>query len=245
MVRIRRWLASLGITAYLTALLYGIVSHAASYNESAHPSMYFIVWDMFCGWSAYENRTHIIGQGVSGKYYELSPGPWSDYHPFGDISRQNYDSFNNHPDVIALNCLRHTQHEPMTRLYVIEENWAKKYNLPESVWQRMYNEPKEPYSYFRVRKVMNPNGAVVFNTGPWLSYQTNLTITDNPRLMAVARKSVPMLSVNLSRDNATTDSTRLEGIPAGMDLSDGGGIGGLAGGNQSATPGPGSSSLGN
>lgn len=191
---VKRWLAGLGITAYLGTLLFGIVSHAANFQDGSHPSMYFIVWDMFCGWSAYESRTHIVGQGISGKYYELSPGPWSDYHPYGDISRQNYDSFNLHPHTIALNCLKHTEHEPMTRLYVIEEAWAKKFNLPESVWQQRYAEPKEPFSYFRLRTVMTPEGRVTRSAVPWLSYQTNLTITDNPRLMAESQRG-PMFMV--------------------------------------------------
>src|SRR5712691_300634 len=192
---VRRWLASLGITAYLGVLLFGIVSHAANFHEGAHPSMYFIVWDMFCGWAAYESRTHIIGQGISGQYYELAPGPWADYHPYGDISRQHYDSFNAYSDVLARNCLKHTQHEPMTRLYVIEESWAKKYNLPDAVWQRRYSEPKEPFSYFRLRTVMTPDGQIVRNASPWLAYQTNLTITDNPRLMEETRKGQPMFAV--------------------------------------------------
>ena len=191
---VKRWLAGLGITAYLGTLLFGIVSHAANFQDGSHPSMCFIVWDMFCGWSAYESRTHIVGQGISGKYYELSPGPWSDYHPYGDISRQNYDSFNLHPQTIALNCLKHSAHEPMTRLYVIEESWAKKYNLPESVWQQRYAEPKEPFSYFRLRTVMTPEGRVTRSSVPWLSYQTNLTITDNPRLMAESQRG-PMFMV--------------------------------------------------
>jgi hypothetical protein len=190
----KRWLAGIGITTYLGTLLFGIVSHAANFQDGAHPSMYFIVWDMFCGWSAYETRTHIIGQGISGQYYELAPGPWSDYHPYGDISRQHYDSFNLHPQAIAINSLKHTDHELMTRLYVIEEAWAKKYNLPDSLWRQRYSEPKEPFSYFRVRTVMTPEGQPLRGATSWLSYQTDLTISDNPRLMAQSQRG-PMFMV--------------------------------------------------
>ena len=192
---VRRWLASLGIAAYLSALLFGIVAHATNFHEGSHPSMYFIVWDMFCGWAAFESRTHIVGQGLSGTYYELAPGPWADYHPYGDISRQHYDSFNAYPVAMALNALKHSQHEPMTRLYVVEECWAKKYNLPDAIWQRRYSEPKQPLSYFRLRTVMTPDGQIVRNSSPWLTYQTNLTITDNPRLLAAARSGQPMFAI--------------------------------------------------
>ena len=62
----KRWFTSLGIAAYLTALAVGFVSHAVDYGTDCHPIMYFLVWDMFCGWSAYEGRLHLIGEGESG-----------------------------------------------------------------------------------------------------------------------------------------------------------------------------------
>jgi hypothetical protein len=198
---VKRWLTGLGITAYLGALLFGVVAHAANFHDGSHPSMYFLVWDMFCGWSAYETRTHVVGQGVSGKFYELAPGPWGDYRPYSNISRQHYDSFNLHQGTLALNCLKHTEHEPMTRLYVVEEVWAKKYNLPESIWKQRYPESKEPYSYFRVLTVMTPEGQVTRSFGSWLAYQTNLTITDNPRLTAEANRSQPMFLVQPQSDS--------------------------------------------
>ena len=198
---VRRWLTSLGITAYLGALLFGLIAHGANYHEGSHPSMYFIVWDMFCGWAAYETRTHIVGQGESGKFYELAPGPWGDYHPYGDISRQHYDSFNSYPQAMALNTLKHTEHEPMTRLYVVEESWAKKYNLPDHVWTRRYSEPKMPFSYFRLRTEMTADGKVIRSASPWLSFQTNLTIADNPRLMADISRGQPMFAIQPMKDS--------------------------------------------
>jgi hypothetical protein len=197
---VRRWLAGFGIAAYLSALLFGVVAHATHFHEGSHPSMYFIVWDMFCGWSAYESRTHIIGQGISGKYYELAPGPWSDYHPYGDIGRQHYDVFNSYPREMALNTLKHTRHEPMSRLFVVEECWAKKYNLPDPIWERRYAETKQPFSYFRLRTEMTPEGQIVRNTPTWLTYQNNLTISDNPRLLREAHSGTPMFHVRPTRD---------------------------------------------
>ena len=119
----KRIVAVSTITGYLAVLLVGLCAHALNYKASSHPGMYFLVWDMFCGWSAYEDRTHIIGQGESGRFYELAPGPWGDYQPFGDPGRQNYDPFANHSVTLAMNTLRYSEHEPMHRIYVVQETW--------------------------------------------------------------------------------------------------------------------------
>jgi hypothetical protein len=57
----KRWITHLTIAAYLGVLTWGVVSHALGYKTGMHPGMYFIVWDMFCGWSAYEVRYHLVG----------------------------------------------------------------------------------------------------------------------------------------------------------------------------------------
>ena len=79
----------------------------------------------------------------------------------------------------------------------------------ESVWQQRYAEPKEPFSYFRLRTVMTPEGRVTRSAVPWLSYQTNLTITDNPRLMAESQRG-PMFMV---RPMSQQDYERQETVP--------------------------------
>ncbi len=109
----KRLIAVGTIFAYLGVLVAGLGSHALNYKTDAHPTMYFIVWDMFCGWSAYEDRTHIIGQGESGRYYDLAPAPWGDYRPFGDIERHHYDPFATHAGNLAMNTLRYSDHEPI------------------------------------------------------------------------------------------------------------------------------------
>ena len=136
--RIKLWAVSMVIVSYLGSLGYGIVCHTLNFNTASHPAMYFVVWDMFCGWSAYANRLHIIGEGEDGKYYELAPGPWTKFTPFGDLTRHHYDPFLNHSSDIVRNCLKHTRAKPMRRLLVIEEYWAKKYNLPDSVWTHFF-----------------------------------------------------------------------------------------------------------
>lgn len=202
----KRWLASGTIAAYLSVMFYGLAAHALNYKPNSHPSMYYIVWDMFCGWSAFSSRTHVIGQGESGRYYQLSPPPWGEFRPFGDLGRQHYDPFMNHTPAIAINTLRHTQHEPIQQMYVVEETWAKKFNLPDKLWQQRYPEPKQPYSYFHLRQVLRGDGTEIRRNDSWFAWQTRQSVNDNPRLQAAARREQAawqLPSAVASRDQTT------------------------------------------
>jgi hypothetical protein len=185
----KRWLSIGFICTYLGALGWGIVSHAVSFFSGIHPLMYFIVWDMFCGWTAYDSRAHVIAEGESQRYYELVPAPWGELHPWGKLGRQHYDALNNHTGRMGLNVLKHTTHEPITRLFVIEEAWHKKYNLPDAVWQLRYDEPKRPHRYYRVRTVMLPDGTITEATTTWQNRQAGMMLADNPRLQSQASKA--------------------------------------------------------
>ncbi|MGQ0633225.1 MAG: hypothetical protein ACT4QC_01335 [Planctomycetaceae bacterium] len=160
----RRLVTLAFITVYLGALVYGNLCHAVGHGTGSHPLMYFIVWDMFCGWAAYDSRTHIVAQGENQKFYELAPAPWGEIRPWGSLGRHHYDGFNSHSGRIALNTLRHSAHEPIERVFVIEECWAKKFNLPDSVWKSRYDAPRDPYSYYRLRSefavVDRPPGSI-------------------------------------------------------------------------------------
>ena len=65
----RRWMACGVIGTYLLVLVFGLFSHALGYKSTEHVGMYFLVWDMYCGWCGYEVRHHVIAQGESGQYY--------------------------------------------------------------------------------------------------------------------------------------------------------------------------------
>ena len=159
--RRRRWVTHFVICVYLGWLGHGVFCHALQYRVSAHPLMYFTVWDMFCGWSGWSYRTHLVAEGESGRFYELTPTPWGEYHAYGDLSREHYDNFANHARQIGLNCLKQTAHEPMTRMYVIGETWSKKFNLPDRLWQQIHDEPKVPRTYFNVNAVYQPDGTLL------------------------------------------------------------------------------------
>src|SRR5436305_14496207 len=117
----KRWLSHLTIGAYLTALSLGIVCHTLNFGNAAHPFMYYFVWDMFCGWSSHEIRYHVVGVGDSGTVYELAPGPWVRFMPYGDLDRMHYDVLGNSHHKMALNALKRTDHEPIHRIVMLEE----------------------------------------------------------------------------------------------------------------------------
>lgn len=192
----KHWLAKLTIASYLTALALGVGCHAMNFGVSAHPAMYFFVWDMFCGWSAHEVRYHLVAEGESGTHYRLSPPPWNTFAPYGDLERDQYDAIGNAHAKIALNTLRHTSHEPITRFFLIEESWPKKYNLPENLWAARFDEEKDPHSYFWLKAIFDNEGTVMQGNGDYINYLQNLAVTDNPRLKADSVRGKPFYALD-------------------------------------------------
>jgi hypothetical protein len=192
----KRALSHATIVAYLGMLFCGLVSHALDWGKSSHPAMYFIVWDMYCGWCAYESRLHVLGEGVSGTYYELTPPPWGDFHPHGSIGREHYDVQARFAHELGLTTLRYTTHEPMDRILVVEECWSKKYNLPDNLWARRFNEPKRRHSYCHLRVIANADGKIVRQTSPWVAFASQRCLMDNPRLLSDMTKGHSFLAVD-------------------------------------------------
>ena len=194
----KRWFCSLFICCYLTALSFGIFSHAMGVHNTSHPAMYFVIWDMFCGWSAYSTRSHIIAEGESGKYYELSPGPWGEFRPYGPLDRIQYDTFSRGVSPAAKLALKYTDHEPITRILVIEESWSKRYNLNEEAWQVRYEgQPRDVQKYYHLRGVLDSEGEFLFYRQNWLSSVYNQTLFANPRLQAEQHLGKPFYTFNL------------------------------------------------
>lgn len=180
------------IAVYIGILTLGNVCHFLQFKNATHPLMYLIIWDMFCGWSAFDTRIHIIAEGENDKYYDLTHPPWGEFHPYGYIGRENYDQFQSHTGQMGLNVLKHTSHPPISRVFVVEECWAKKYNMPDDVWQARYDSPKDKRSYYRMRVVLLPDGTTTQLYSSWVSYQSGLMAMDNPRLQERKRLSQPM-----------------------------------------------------
>ncbi len=190
----KRWLTHAVIGIYLSALGFGFFAHAFDFLTGCHPVMYFLVWDMFCGWSGYEGRMEVIGEGESGKFYELAPGPWGEFHPYGFIARQHYDPEFMNGECLGKNTLKHTTHEPMVRIFVVEEEFPKKLNMPDALYEAYYNKPKVPHCYYHTRFVFTPTGEVLSAQPVWFRYQRELGIRDNPRLIADAFRTRPFFA---------------------------------------------------
>ncbi len=211
-MNLKRGTAGLTIVCYLAVLFYGVACHAVSYNVNSHPFMYFIVWDMFCGWSAYTSRTQIIGEGESGKFYRIAPGPWGEFHPYADLPRRHYDPFGKHLPRMVRNSLKQTQHEPLTQIYVIEESWAKKYNLPDKIWSRRFDEPKNKNVYYHLRGILSPDGTPTHWNPSWIERQIAMNIEDNPRLLADMHRGRVFYHLDLRhRTGGVYDPTKLHG----------------------------------
>jgi len=192
----KRFLAIGFIAVYIGVLSYGNICHFLDFRKTAHPLMYMIVWDMFCGWSAFETRIHIFAEGEDDKFYDLTHPPWGELHPYGYIGRENYDQNQNHTGTMGLNVLRHTRHVPVSRVFVVEECWAKKYNMPDDVWMARYDGPKDKHSYFRVRVVLLPDGTITQAYSAWVAFQSSQMMMDNPRLQERSRLSRPMFVID-------------------------------------------------
>ena len=215
----KRWLAKISIACYLSALLAGVACHAMNFGLSFHPITYYFVWDMFCGWSAHEFGYHLIGEGESGAHYHLSPAPWNTFAPYGDLERGQYDTIGHAHAKIALNTLNHTDHEPITRMFLVEEMWPKKYNLPDHLWALRFDEPKDPHSYFWLKAIMSGDGTLLQNNFDLVSHLTQLAVADNPRLKADSLRGKPFITISESfRRIATTSS---DGFHTGKDAAGG------------------------
>ena len=186
MTRWKLLLASAFITSYVGILSWGIVAHALKVGLCGNTLTYFVVWDMFCGWSAWDSRTHVIAEGASGEFYDIRE-PWGEFHPFGHVARIHYDNTNillpKHID----NVLSHTEHEPIDRVFVIEEVWPKQYNLPPKLYQHYFGRANDKLSYFHLRAVCQDNGAVITSYPDWYTQQALNAIYDNPRLRRQSR----------------------------------------------------------
>ncbi|MGB4740774.1 MAG: hypothetical protein WBH50_21440, partial [Fuerstiella sp.] len=50
------------IGVYVSFLSWGVMAHALKVGTCGNTLSYFVVWDMFCGWTAWDARTHIIAE---------------------------------------------------------------------------------------------------------------------------------------------------------------------------------------
>ena len=191
-----RRVAAAFIACYLGVLGYGLAAHTIGYKTYAHLGMYFVVWDMYCGWNGWESRTQILAEGESGSIYDVGKPPWGEVCVYGEPDRRHYDTYCLHAIRIAENTARHTEHEPFVRYVVVEEAWAKKYNLPDSLWAQRFEEPKEPRRYCRIRAAYQGNGECIEANPNWSDWLMAQALNDNPRLQRDMQLHTPFMTTD-------------------------------------------------
>lgn len=199
----KRWLVNGSICVYLSALLWGLFSHTFSYKHLSHPVMYYLVWDMFGGWSPFESRTLVFGEGESGQFYQLSPPPWGGPKPWGAAHRATLDPSLNRNWNYAVNTLRHTRHEPIGQVFVIEECWAKQYNFPDHLWKKQFDEPKDMRKYYNLVRIFSSEGEIEVERLDWRGKLLSHSIMNNPRLMQDMQSTKRVMHIEGYRPEST------------------------------------------
>ncbi len=179
------------IAAWACCMGAGIVGHALRVGICGNTLSYFVVWDMFCGWSAWDQETHIIAEGSSGKYYEVKE-PWGEFRPFGHRGRIQYDHTNHMLSRHVENILSHTDHERIDRVFIVQEVWPKQYNLPPKLYSEYFEQEQDKVSYFNLRAVCAANGQPVQSYQDWFARQRMASTFDNPRIRQQASSSTSM-----------------------------------------------------
>lgn len=190
-MKVKRWAAGLFVTCYLLWLTVGVVGHALKIPLVGNTLGYFIVWDMFCGWSAYDNRTRLIAEDSQGNYFEVRE-PWGAFTPFGNVDRVNYDVSSNLTPRHIKNVIAHTQHPDIDRVYVVQEIWPKQFNVPDRLWTRYFHEPKDTMTYYSLFAICRADGSTIESYPDWFNVQTMRGIADNPRLQQAAQMATPL-----------------------------------------------------
>jgi len=184
------------IVCYLGILGYGLSAHTIGYKTYANLGMYFIVWDMYCGWGGWETRHQILAEGESGQYYDVGSPPWGEVCVYGGPDRRHYDMYGLHFHRMANNVARHTEHEPFVRYLVVEEAWSKKYNLPERLWAQRFEEPKEQRTYRRILSAYEGDGECIASNPSFSNWLMGLALGDNPRLQKDMTIHTPFMTTD-------------------------------------------------
>lgn len=185
----RRWIVGCFIASYISVLGFGLACQTVRMGTAAHPLMYFIVWDMYCAWGAYNHGYRAVAEGVSGTYYDLNPPPWGAFRPFNTLDRfQSITAAGNQARYTRL-VAANTQHEPIARMFVVEECWAKQYDLSENTWKTYNAVPYQPFRYTKVVLEQSGDGEITAIHPSWIDCQPNVMLTDIPRLEQEIRNS--------------------------------------------------------
>ena len=206
----KRYLIGVFISTYLLALGWGLLAHTFKMGAVCHPFMYFVVWDMFCGWQAFDYRHHIVAEGLDGNYYQVEPAPWGSFKPYSDFERLHYDYKGTFTSNMVKNVLNKTEHPPINRVILIEEFWNKKYNIPDYLYEYAYGREKDQKKYYMVRSTLDEQGLYITRNGSFENVLAASQFMENPRMKQLMHMGKPFYEVSTNR--AANDSTMMHGF---------------------------------
>ncbi len=214
-MRIGRWASGLFIVTYLLCLAGGIAGHALKLRQAGTTVGYYFVWDMFCGWQAWDTRTRIIGEDADGNYYAVEE-PWGAVTPSGDVPRIHHDVNNTLLSRHVKNVLDHSAHPPIDRVYVVQELWPKQYNVPEHLWANCFYEPKDPTVYYNLRVICDAKGNWLDSYPDWFAVQNHQAVVENPRLQRASAQGTPFDNTFFTPRTAKGQESRIFNLPEGL-----------------------------
>jgi hypothetical protein len=195
----KRYLIIGFISVYLSTLVWGVVANTLSFGVNSHPMMYMIVWDMFCGWSAYDYRHHLVAEGTDGEYYAVEPAPWGTIYPYGNLPRHQYDYTANFTNEFVKHVLSKTDHVPINRVLLIEETWAKKYNILDHLYSWSYGKEKDIHKYYNLQAVISPEGENVARNYNFINAVSSTQVMENPKIRTMMQSSRPFYEVRVGQ----------------------------------------------
>ena len=153
--RVRRLAFPLVIAAYLGCIAFSFFRHVLG-DPGEHPIAYFWTWDMFAGHPAESSRRLVIAKTDDGRFVQFIPGSGQRFRwgRGGDATRIDLDRRTVHLRAAVeyeLRCFRSIAPDrPLERIYVVEQYWPARFNLPDGLYEATYREPNPRRKYWRV-----------------------------------------------------------------------------------------------
>ena len=185
------------IAGYLGSLAIGLALHA--WQLPGHNTLpgYFVVWDMFCNWTGYENRVRFIGEGESGRHYDLLAADIHSPRLHGSEHRAHYDYSGRHTPLVASRVAERSRHEPLTRIFVMEESWSKQFNLSPRLYEQTHGcRQPDRVVHRHLRGILAPNGRVLQTQASWFVCQQQEAMLANPALQGDAYRGRNLYTAN-------------------------------------------------
>jgi hypothetical protein len=143
------------ITAYLGMGMLCLYSHLIG-DTGRFALGYFWTWDMFPNYPSFSARRLAVGQTKSGQYVNVFPTANVRYRRGGQGDLTRFDLPRN--DAALRNAVSDTLQanspedlaDPVTYVFLIENYWPVRFNLPEDLYQSVYHGPNPHRQAWRI-----------------------------------------------------------------------------------------------